>query len=38
MTAVLVYFAVQRVQNQDFSINADEMLIIAALGLGFNLV
>lgn len=38
LTGVLVYLAVQRVLTQDFTINADIMLITAGIGLGVNIL
>ncbi|KAJ7390026.1 hypothetical protein OS493_027550 [Desmophyllum pertusum] len=38
LTGVLVYLAIQRVITQDFTINADIMLITAGIGLGVNIL
>ena len=37
-TAVLVFLAVDRVRNPEYDIKADDMLIVAGLGIGFNIV
>ncbi len=37
-TGVLVYLAAHRVMHSEYHINAEEMVITAALGLAFNLV
>lgn len=38
VTGVLVYMAVQRVITGDFEIDATVMLIVAAAGVGFNIM
>jgi Co/Zn/Cd efflux system component len=38
MTAVILYFAIQRIIKQDFHINADDMLITAGCGVAFNIM
>lgn len=38
MTGILVYFAIERIIHQEHDINADQMLIVASLGIGFNIV
>lgn len=37
-TGVLVYLAVQRVINQNYTIEADSMLITAGAGVAFNIM
>ena len=37
-TGVLVYLAVKRVQNQDYDIVADDMLIVSSCGVAFNIM
>ncbi|XP_064644354.1 proton-coupled zinc antiporter SLC30A2-like [Lineus longissimus] len=38
MTAVLLYFAIQRIIHQQFEIEADDMLITAGCGVAFNII
>jgi Co/Zn/Cd efflux system component len=38
MTGVFVYLALLRIIHQDFDINADMMMIVAAIGVVINVV
>jgi Co/Zn/Cd efflux system component len=38
MTGVFIYLAFRRVIHQDFDINADTMMIVAAIGVVINVV
>jgi len=38
MTGVFIYLAVLRIIHQDFVIKADTMMIVAAIGVVFNIV
>jgi len=38
MTGVFIYLALLRIIRQDFNINADTMMIVAAIGVVINVV
>jgi len=38
MTGVFIYLALLRIIHQDFDINADMMMIVAAIGVVINVV
>jgi len=38
MTGVFIYLALLRIIRQDFDINADMMMIVAAIGVVINVV
>jgi len=38
MTGVFIYIALLRIIHHDFDINADTMMIVAALGIVINMV
>jgi Co/Zn/Cd efflux system component len=37
-TGILVYMAIQRVINQNFVVRPTEMIVVASLGVVFNIV